>query len=307
MPAPARTAAATSAFLLVTALAACSGGASGDGPLADALGRVGAGDDVPELIAFSDPGALGELATEHWQTSLAGAPDIGQHTRELSEQLEVDLLEADSLLTVGYPTGALTLVSGGHDGAAVRDASTAAGWTGDEVLTHELDLTDRQSGVAGIAIVAPQLRVTEDSVALGGTSADLLVVDASGDSLADDPTIAALSGCLGDATAAVLEPTAATPIAVGVLGGPAEDPGSGGQSVVCVHGDDPQALGDHYLEAFASGRLPTTGSPYTEYFENPALSVEGDTAQVLLDHTDEVPPGVILSVHARQDLPVPPG
>lgn len=304
-------------------LAACGGG-SGEGDtsetpssepeaitFADMMDRFGAEDGETMQIEFSDELRIAELAAEDpaWEELITfGAAGIWEQIGpDARDTLGIDLLGAEALFSVGGMPSSLLLMQGGQDEDLIVETASENGWSGTGTLT--LDSDDVYAD--NLRSHANQLRPLEDSVLVGARTADMERLDAGGETLADDPHLAQLAECVGDAVAvrivdaAYIGPgfqgteSANGAFAVGVL----TDEGT--QSVVCAISDDAPALEGAVVDAVKNGdREGYSSQPWADFLTVTETVVEGDLLRVVLGHVQGTDPGLLLK-DAQQ--PGPPG
>ena len=304
-------------------LAACSGG-SGDGDtnetsspepeaitFADMVDRFGPKDGETMQIEFSDELRIAELAAEDpaWEELTAfGAAGIWEQIEpDARETLGIDLAAAEALFSVGGMPSSLLLMQGGQDEELIVETASESGWSGTETLT--LDGDDVYAD--NLRSHANQLRPLGDSVLVGARTADVARLDAGGETLADDPHLAQLAECVGDAVAVrIVDAGYIGPgfkgtdsvngaFAVGVLAD------EGMQSVVCALSDDAPALERAVVDAVKNGdREGYSSQPWAELLTVAETSVDGELLRVVLGHVQGTDPGLLLK---DAEQPGPPG
>ncbi|MBM9462377.1 hypothetical protein JL108_02880 [Aeromicrobium sp. YIM 150415] len=242
------------------------------------------------MIGLSDRAAVrdiaGEDADDPWKVAAGSvAGPLGSYERYLAEELEIDLSAADRVLYGGEGPSAVLLVLGGQDPAAVTAAARDAGWSGDEVLSHEGE------GDNGLTVPVTQLRVEDDRVIVGGIGSDLSRI---GETAGDDETTRALVDCLDDPLAALVASPAETPHAVGV-----RDVDGEARSTICLIGDEDD--GDRVAEA-VDGTMPS-GRPYDELIADPEVETVGDAVRITVTNTSDAQPATIVQMMLRRELP----
>ncbi|NED99739.1 hypothetical protein [Phytoactinopolyspora halotolerans] len=306
-------------LLLAATVTACGddddgapGSTGGDGErrstgtaLHQALDRIEATSSTATFISFGDAARIAEASGGTFEGvwgSLTGwgADALYQHRDQLPEVLGIDLDSADALVTVGAPPSFVSMVIGGQDADDVASAATAAGWSGDDVLAAENDVTQP------VTLAAPQVRAVDADVVVGGIDADLSVVDSDGTSLTDEPTVGSLADCLGDVLAAQFIQADPTPAAVGVRQ-EGDDPDVPVGVVCAVTGSPEEAedIGADMEQAVASGETTSNRRPYSDYFTEPEVTVVDDEhiARVEMSLTPEAFAITIFQMAMTDDLP----
>lgn len=294
--------------LIATALVltGCSAGGSDEPPgsttstpstpagIASALERVSAdarGDSL--YVEYGNSAVLTDLAAEKpeaWQFIFTYGLSALAPLLDGSTVLGMDLSAADYALTVGEPPARLMLVAGGQDGAAVTETAEQLGYSGDPVLSQEMDVKVRET------ITVHSLVILDEDVALAGPEADLEWVDSNGDSMLDDESVAALAGCLGDPAAAMLLDVDGTEVGLAIRATDSQT-----ESVLCLAGDQNQA--DTIVDEIESGST-TNGMPYSEQFESASAEVSDGVIRVVLDNSENAPPNRIFMMAQQRDLPL---
>ncbi|NDL59915.1 hypothetical protein [Phytoactinopolyspora mesophila] len=284
------------------------GGQAGGTSLQQALSRVSATDATVTYIEFGDAERIREASGGSFKGVWGsldgwGSSTLAQYRRQVPEVLGIDPEAAQMYLTVGQPPETVTLLQGGQDAEAITSASTASGWTGEDTLTLEMDPTQP------ISISSPHIRPLADDVVVGGTAADLGVVDADGEdtTLAGAPVVGELADCLGDVFAAYFIDSEAYPTALGVR--PAEDDPESPVSIMCVltpSVSDAERLAEEIPSTVAEGDMPSQGRPYAIMFEAAEAEIlDGEhVVRVELEHTDGALANVIFQMVFKRDLPV---
>lgn len=280
-----------------------SGDGSGDGAaLSVALGRIGAAAAASQYVAFGDVTAIDELSggtvDGPWGSLIGwGTGNTLAYQDMIHETLGIDTAAADIALTVGTPPTTLTLFQGGQDADSITASAQEAGWSGDDVLSAELDAANP------LTVSIPTLRATGSDVVLGGTDADLSLVDSEGDSLADDATLGPLADCLGEVTAALLIGAETLPYGLAVR--PAGDDNASPVGLMCVvtgSSDEAEQLGQTIVDDVESG---TTGEgrPYSDYFHEADMETLDEVVRVHLPHSDDAFGTTLFQLADTSDLP----
>lgn len=279
-------------------LTGCSGSesetGSGSSGLESALDRVSAKAGGGEL--YIEYGNTAELTTlvkenpESWKFATTYGVSPLAHLVDDETVLGMDLGTADYAVTVGRPPGVVTLVAGGQDSEAVRDTAKQLGYTGDPVLSKELD----PKVIETVAVHA--LVTLEEDVALAGPDGDVHWIDSDDDSILADASVSSLAGCLGDPPAALLLEVDGTDVGVAIGAD-----GNQTRSVLCLAGDQDQA--DAIVEQITTGTTQN-GVPYSELFEPVSDEVRDGIVRVVLSDSDGGPADLIFTMAIQRDLPL---
>jgi hypothetical protein len=189
-------------------ISACSSGGSPSptGGLATALGRVAdtSGnrstffyDDTSELVGIAgrglaSPAGFGGLRGAAASIMVGPYSPVGYGFPEFAEHYDV---------SAGIGSHALTLLAGGENGAKVAARLKQLGWRqqGDTLIAP----TGGSQVPTEISSTLAQVEVNGSSVSYGSSGADLSQIgQPSGPTLAQNSTMSALAGCLGNVVAA---------------------------------------------------------------------------------------------------------
>ncbi|MGO3088487.1 MAG: hypothetical protein ACTII7_02245 [Galactobacter sp.] len=219
-----------------------------------------------------------------------GAGSLTKYVTLLKDDLSIDILQADAVVTVGQEPQQVTVIRGGQDAEAITAAAKEHGWTGDEVLSQDMDL---KSSVLTTSV--GHILAKGDSVILGGQSADLTAKPGK-----VPESVESLATCLGDSPAASFAASASAPTAAGLKAG---SPLSG---VLCAYASDPdqaEALGRSVQDS-VDNDLSNTGTPYGSLLTVEDLShPTATTSRVEVGFTEGRPPGLLWQMQQRRDLP----
>src|SRR3954454_14534054 len=189
---------------------------SGDSGLTAALGKVAATDATRQYVEYGDVAVLGRLAHDGKRfLSLVGYgfSPIAPVSQLMAEELHFDPATMDGALLAGQPPDWSGVLWGDYDVEAVdgalRDRDIPAEkdgectrWTSGE--DKEINLDGPLTGIARTSELN-DIHTASGTFGYSSTRAGLAAVTAPGDdTLAGDPTLGGLAGCLGDAAAAIL-------------------------------------------------------------------------------------------------------
>lgn len=308
------------AAVLIALAAGCSSGGAGGTGLDAALARVSDTAGNRAAIYYDNTAELTSLAGKsvnaegYGQLRAWGAGELQEYVAQLPGTTGINLYNEDYSITVGVPSS-LTLLAGGQDAATVTRQLAKLGFkkTPDGTLTSPGPLPDNTSYPSSMN----QVKTSNADLLVGKTGASLSQVGSpAGTTLADDPGIKALAGCLGNVAAAVMLSGASsgitakpTEIAAGV-----SQPASATATphvVVCVSWPT-QAAADTYAanaqKMLATGLSYRTGERYSAIFPHAAVTKVGGAAHVVEWQAEESQPETILIFNSADtdDLPALP-
>ncbi|MGO3152771.1 MAG: hypothetical protein ACTIJJ_09155 [Galactobacter sp.] len=219
-----------------------------------------------------------------------GAPSLARYTHVLKEDLAIDLMGADVVVTVGAPPKQVTLISGGQDAEAIIEAAKEQGWEGDKVLSQELDM---QGNVLTVSV--GHILAKGDSVMLGGQSADLTTKPGK-----LPESMKALSKCLGSSPVASIDGSDAVVSAIGLKQG---SPVSGVICTVDTSRSAAKSRGEGIEEAVEND-LSVTRLRYSDMLSVDKVShPTATTSRVDVSFPDQRPPSVLWQMQQRRDIP----
>ncbi|WP_129667891.1 hypothetical protein [Phytoactinopolyspora endophytica] len=293
------------AALAVAACGGDDGGSGSDGTaLRQALARLEATSATSQHISFGDAARIDEASGGTFKGTWGsltgwGADQLYPYREQLPDVLGIDLVASESLISVGQPPHVVSLIEGGQDADEITAAATASGWSGDPVLTLEMDPSQP------VSVSAPNVQPVGSDAVVGGQSADLSVVDSGETSLADAPVIGELADCLGDVVAAQFIQADPYPTGLGVR--PDEDDPDTPVSVLCTMTtsvSDGERLAAEMDEAVTSGESALVSRPYADYFTNPDVEIlEGEhIVRMEVTHTPDASAITIFQMAATRDL-----
>lgn len=292
-------------------LSACSGADSADpAGSADSGGSASASDSPAGVasalerisvdargeglyVEYGNTAMLTELAVEDpdtWQSLIVYGLSALAPVANGETVLGMDLSAADYALSVGLPPARLMLLSGGQDGEAVTEAAEQLGYSGDPVLSQEMDVTVKET------ITVHSLVTLGEDVALAGPEAEVQWADSDGESMMDDESVAALAPCLGDPAAAQILDVDGTDVGTAI-----NSDGTETESVLCVAGDQDRA--EAIIEEIESGTT-LNGVPHSDYFTAAAAEVSDGMVRVVLQNAPDLPPNRIFALAEQRDLPL---
>ncbi|MGH3157091.1 MAG: hypothetical protein ACRDNF_11000 [Streptosporangiaceae bacterium] len=196
----------------LAALTACSGGGGGN-DLQTALGRIANTGNNRSQIYYDDTAALVKLAGASPASVKGFAPlrgfgssGLGELAAELPGPTSIRLLGENYSISAGTPPDGVSLISGGQDTAKVTSDLTKLGWARKDgrLVAPSLASTNGNELSGTLTVFMAQVSASSGSdVVFGGRGASLTQAGSpSGQTLAQDPLISALAGCLGNVVAA---------------------------------------------------------------------------------------------------------
>lgn len=311
--------------------AACSSSGSGGGAasgLSAAMDSVSGSGPAAEYFEYGDLAALRKLGVLHpdatqgtgplfdprWsQVAGVGASDLAAYSAVLPKVIDLNVLTADSAVTIGNPPDRATRLDGSTDakavsakltalGAKARDFGSTAGLSfGPDNAINTSSKLGANPSYGSLAITLNQIAVTNGTFATSRNAATLEKALAPGDrSLLDTPHFADLADCLGDVVAAIVvaagEPdTNSALVAVGV-----RTPASGDAAVddvLCVlpKSGKQQAVHQSFAQRLAPGATdPLTNTPVSQYVAKTAVDDTGDLVRAVLTLNPKTPAGHLI-------------
>jgi hypothetical protein len=318
---------AITVIALATALGGCSGGpgagGSGGTSLDAALAKVADTPATRAQVAYDDTAALVKLAG----TGLAptkgfallrgyGASSLMELVTQLTSDTGINVFSEDYAITAGNPPQMVTLLHGGQSASAVTSRLGKLGWkqANGALLAPPLS----SSGSQFTAMYALQMHVVRadgSDVRLGGSGASPgQLGEPSGSTLASDPLISALAGCLGDVVAAQVQvggpPGGRSPLAVAAgVAAPASNTATP-HAVVCVAWSSPAAAAQYAADAkkaLSSGMSIATNQPYSDYLQHGSVTSIGGSQNIVQWQADTPRRAdQVFQMYLTRDLPALP-
>ena len=319
--------AAVAAALAVVS-AGCSGGGPGSGGtgLEAALARVSDSannqssiyyDNTAELVSLVGK-SLSAEAKGYGELRGNGAPNLVSSMGTLPSDTGINLFDESYAITAGEPPASVTLVANGQDGSLVTGKMTKLGWKkgdGGTLAGPPLNTASLDTETGLYAISMRKVQTPNSDVVVGGASADLSQIGSpSGSTLADNPGIKALAGCLGNAVAATIYggriagiKAAPTEVAVGISQ-PAKATAAP-HAVVCVSWPS-QAAADTYeanvRKVLATGLSLRTEERYSALLRNATVTNVGGDSHIVEWQADPSTPETVFQMQVSNDLPALP-
>ncbi len=314
------------AAVLVAAVAGCSsGGGSGSSGLDTALGRVSDTasnraiiyyDNTAELVSLVGK-SLSAESTGYGQLRGMGASSLVSFIYTMASDTGINLFDENYAITAGQnPSVAVTLIAGGQDASLVTGRMIKLGWKKDPDGTLTGPSPTAASGDGGqYALSLVKVQAENSDVLVGGPDANLSQIGSpSGTTLADDPDISALAGCLGNVVAATMYsgPSGSitadpTEVAVGITQ-PASAKATP-HAVVCVSWPS-QAAADTYAsnvrKALSTGLSPVYDRRFSAYLPHATVTSVGGDAHVVEWQADPADVETVFNMLNSSALPALP-
>lgn len=195
----------------LAALTACSGGGGGSG-LQTALGRIANTSNNRSQIYYDDTAALVKLAGANPASTKGFAPlrglgssGLASLAAELPGPTGIKLLGESYSISAGTQPDDVSLLSGGQDTAKVTSDLRKLGWKQEDGRLAAPSLASTSGNALGgtLSVFMDQVSASGSDVIFGGAGAKLGQAGSpGGQTLAQDPMISALAGCLGNVVAA---------------------------------------------------------------------------------------------------------
>jgi hypothetical protein len=289
---------------------------AGESGLRDALARVAANDQTRRYVEYGDVARLARLADggDRFLGVLGyGFSPIAPSAQLMAEQLRFDPATMDGAVQVGQPPELAGVLWGDYDVETVdrelsgrdipsEDSADGTRWTSAD--DGELSIDGPLTGIARTSELNV-LHTAPATFAYAPARAGVDWVTAPGDdTLADDPLLRRLAGCLGDVVAAVIvtgvdgDPTS---YAVGVRA-----TGSGAVTeIACLAPpDDVSEMRDRVERELADGTAPTTRQPWDELLPDASVDLVEQASVVRIEAQPgaDGPVGRVMRMLQTRDL-----
>jgi hypothetical protein len=309
-------------IVLACSLAGCSGGsAPGGGTGLDAaLANVAGGPVAGAEVSYDDTAALVRLSgTDPFSTKGFamlrgwGASSLMNLSADLSGDTGISVLREDYAISAGNPPRMVTLLHGGQDAAQVTSRMGKLGWKqGNGVLVGPAFPGGGSQAAALYALQMHVVRADGSDVRLGESAVSPgQLGPPSGPTLASDPLISALAGCLGDVVAAQVQVGGdlggRSPVAVAVgVSRPASNAATP-HAVTCVAWSS-QAGATQYTadarKALSSGSSLATRQPYSALLSHGSVTSIGGSQNIVQWQADTPRRAdFIFQMYLNRDLP----
>jgi hypothetical protein len=194
-------------------LTGCSGGSGGGTGLESALGHIADTSGNRTQIWYDNTSELVKLAGASPAASKGfallrgiGTGGLASFAESLPSQTAVKVLGEDYAISAGSPPSNVTLISGGQDAGKTASDLTGLGWEKEagRLVAPSSASTSGHQLTATLALEMAQVSDgSGQDITIGGRDANLAQAGSPrGKTLAQDPVISALAGCLGNVVAA---------------------------------------------------------------------------------------------------------
>ena len=315
-------------IVVAGALGGCSGGSvqagSGGTGLDAALANVAdtavtraqiSYDNTAELVRLSgaNPGTTkGFAILRGW-----GASSLMDLAANLSGDTGISVFTEEYAISAGNPPRTVTVLHGGQNASLVASRLGSLGWKQDKgVLAGPPSTDGGGSEVTGLyALRIHVVRADGSDVRLGqsGTSTDQLG-SPTGPTLASNPLISALAGCLGDVVAAQIQVGGGlggrSPAAVAIGVRRAASNTATPHAVACVAWPGQAAAAQYTADArkaLSSGISLATRQPYSDVLSHASVTSIGGSQNIVQWQADTASRAdQIFQMYLSMDLPALP-
>jgi hypothetical protein len=313
--------------ITVAAVLLCAACSSGDGfgitgesggtGLRAALGRVAANDQTRQYVEYGDVARLSKLAGdgERYITLLGyGFSPLANTYKIMAKELRFDPTKMDGAVLAGQPPDQAGVLWGDYDVDALeraladRDIASEDSGDGKRWKVADDQEIDFEGPLVDIVPTAGlnSIQTGPGVFAYSSTRAGVDSVTAPGDdTLADDPLMGRLAGCLGDVSAAVLTTKVeGDPMSYGVG---ARIPADGAATeVACLApvDGDAKALRDKVEQELKNGVVPSVRKPWAELLPNATVELVENGSVVRIEAKPaDGPVGRVIQLLQNRDLP----
>lgn len=307
--------------LLCTACSDDEPGEPGESGLRDALARVAATDETREHVEYGDVQLLAGLAGVHERRDGSrflnlvgyGFSPIAPTYRVMADELAFDPSKMDGAVVAGLPPDRTGVLWGDYDVEALerelaeRDIPAEDSGGGKRWQSAEDRELTPDGPLAGIARTSElnDIQTAPGTFGYSSSRAGLdAVIEPGDDTLADDPLMLRLAGCLGDVAAAILTaPVAGDTIAYGV--GVRLTPGGEATEVACLApGGDPGAMRDRVERELTDGTAPSTREGWDKLLPNAEVGLVelGSVVRIEARPGSDAPAGRVMQMLLNHDL-----
>jgi hypothetical protein len=312
--------------ITVAAVLLCAACSSADGfDLADestglraALGRVAANDQTRQYVEYGDVAALSKLAAdgERYQSVLGyGLSPLANTYKIMAEKLHFDPTKMDGAVLAGQPPNQAGVLWGDYDvdalERALADLDIPAEDSGDGKRWRSAD--DQEINFEGPLVdIVPtaglnNIQTGPGVFAYSATRAGVDSVTAPGDAtLAGDPLLGRLAGCLGDVSVAVLATKAeGDPMSYAVGVRVTSDGAATEVACIAPPEGDAKALRDSVEDELKNGVAPSVRKPWAELLPDAtvALVEQESVVRVEAKPAGDEPVGRVIQMLQQRDLP----
>jgi len=318
---------AITVIALASTLGGCSGGSGAGGPggtgLDAALAKVADTPVTRAAVAYDDTAALVKLAGASPGATKGfallrgyGASSLMALAVQLTSDTGINVFSEDYAISAGNPPQVVTLLHGGQSAPVVTSRLGKLGWkqASGALLAPALSTSGSQF-TAMYTLQMHVVRADGSDVRLGGSGASPgQLGQPSGATLASDPLISGLAGCLGDVVAAQVQVGGQlggrSPVAMAAgVAAPASNAATP-HAVVCVAWSSPAAAAQYTAdarEALSSGTSLATRQPYSDYLQHGSVTSIGGSQNIVQWQADTPRRAdQIFQMYLTRDLPALP-
>jgi hypothetical protein len=303
-------------------LTACSGGGGVSG-LQAALGHIASTSGNRSQIWYDDTAALVKLAGSSPASVKGfallrglGSSGLASLAAELPGPTGINVLREGYSISAGSPPAGVTLISGGQDASKISSDLIRLGWArkGGALVAPAPASTSGNEFASTLSVYLGQVSAQGSGLVFGGRAAHLSQAGSpSGPTLAQDPVVSALAGCLGHVVAAWIGAYHAGPglrpapseVAVGVTS-PASN-ASVPRVVGCAAWPTATAAASYRRDlgrALASGMSVSRGERFSDLLTHASVRDVGGREHVVAWHAD-TPGDAQLAIQLVQSTDLP--
>jgi hypothetical protein len=240
-----------------------------------------------------------------------GMGNLRNYYKVVAEDLAFDPMTSREAISAGRPPDWSAIIWGDYDVNAVNDKFAGLGVerSGDGDSTTWTASADGKIRLDSplVTIAGPNtlnnVRTAPGSFAFAPKRDTLSWVTSPGfDTLAKDPTMKTLAGCLGDVIAAIITraENRTETLAVGVRAPSTTDV----TDVICVAPGtgDAASIRDHATGQLATGKSPQANRPWSELLPNAKVELTGSAVRITATPGPDNPPGRVINMLNNREL-----
>ncbi|SDI59606.1 hypothetical protein SAMN05192558_106357 [Actinokineospora alba] len=239
--------------------------------LTGALAGVRANDSTRERFEYADLTKIKQLKdTKNF--GMVGSSQITESPKKLKDLLALDLAAFEEAVTAGKAPAAAGRLRGPFDSAAVNSA-----------IANKAAKPEAFSAV----------RAAGSELLYSSAAAQLDWFAEGAGSLAEDKTMAAHAGCLGDVAAAAIGPIASAGVRI--------DGKDDTTDLICLKAHSPEDAAEMkiQIEATLKGAKTSSGTPWSRVVPKPTVDVVGDTVRIT---STSAAAGTVIAAFAKGDI-----
>ena len=239
-------------------------------------------DDTAALVAVAGKDPAADDPAHYGRLRGSGVPGLVPLASVLHDSTGLQLIDAKYTISAGAPPNQVGFVSGGQPADQLTKGFTGLGWhqDGNRLVAPGLaGVKDDTLGMAAISLA--QLSAADGNLRYGNKSTKLDDVGGSpSHSLADDPLIGALAGCLGPVAAATINalgtsPAKPRPTAIALGLRTPQHKTDTPHLVACVafrSADDAARYHNRVRKALTEGHSFASNQPWHELLTSPSVA-----------------------------------